>query len=183
MGGERNRKRQTDRERKWMHYLEFILARSFFAFFRAFCLSSPSFMPSEDTELSVTISTMYFFKERCSYNRRNQYMRDTAGNFMYHYLEQASEITSVSGFWCQKSVAESKWALLLKCCIQVQVWGTRTLLQYFHYLKQIQSKYKCIRSAPAVNCWLHFNTWATTIVYYYNMTVCSISVYFALQVL
>lgn len=108
MGRERNRERQTDRERKWMHYLEFILARSFFAFFRAFCLSSPSFMPSEDTELSVTISTMYFFKERCSYNRQNQYMRDTAVHFMYHYLEQASEITSVSGFWCQKSVAESK---------------------------------------------------------------------------
>ena len=35
-------------------------------------------------------------------------MRDNAGNFMYRYLEQASEITSVSGFGCQKSVAESK---------------------------------------------------------------------------
>lgn len=46
--------------------LEFILARSFFAFFRALCLSSPSFTLSEDTELSVTMSTMYFFKERCS---------------------------------------------------------------------------------------------------------------------
>lgn len=65
--GEKRRRRKTT-------YLEFILARSFFAFFLAFCLSSPSFLVSVETELSVTISTMYFFKERCSYSGQNKYL-------------------------------------------------------------------------------------------------------------
>lgn len=60
--GERGREKRD----RWMHHLEFMRPRSFFAFLRAFCLSSPSFTLSEETVLSVTMSTMYFFKERCS---------------------------------------------------------------------------------------------------------------------
>lgn len=54
------------RKKKKDHHLEFIRARSFLAFFRAFCLSSPSWFVSGVTVVSVTMSTMYFFKDRCS---------------------------------------------------------------------------------------------------------------------
>lgn len=108
--GETEGEADRHRERKWKYYLEFILARSFFAFFRAFCLSSPSFMPSEDTELSVTISTMYFFKERCSWSRQNQYIKkDIASNSLYYYLSQDSKIALCLLIWCQNKLTNPRW--------------------------------------------------------------------------
>lgn len=71
-GCERRAERRIDPElqrERGFYYLEFIRARSFFAFFLAFWRSSPSFILSEETELSVRISTIYFFKERCSWKK------------------------------------------------------------------------------------------------------------------
>lgn len=133
-----------------MSYLEFILARSFFAFFRAFCLSSPSFMLSEETELSVTISTMYFFKERCSQNRKTKNgLQINAGKFVeqtINYYMLFSEVMLTKG---------TETVILLRHFLLVLICHSSDSLFFYSviwtYLAHMDSRYVHLHVLYKVN--------------------------------
>lgn len=115
------RKTWLEGEKRRTTYLEFILARSFFAFFLAFCLSSPSFLVSVETELSVTMSTMYFFNERCSCSGQNTYLTKCHLQNKSHYCSRKHNIheaTKNTGLQFEKS---NDNVLLQDVCGQIKM--------------------------------------------------------------
>lgn len=68
----------------------------FRAFFLLFCRSSPSFSGSGGAALSTTMSTMYFFKERCSCKTKTGHDED--GEEDWKSRSAAADNTSAEGY-------------------------------------------------------------------------------------